>query len=309
MKSVPDVRVNKSVSTVEYGYAFALAYQILWEERFAVPMSRLFSGMVEHFQIHGNTFADIACGTGRFAYEIAKQGYKGTGIDLSPHMIRIARQRASQTVLELVFEVHDMRCFRLSGPVDFITCWFDSINYLHSIDEVTQVFERCYGFLKLGGALLFDMETDAAFRDRWQRHKPFHACLRQGLKALLQRQPYSAFHLLQDTWLSRRGQSVRTFEAKEARVRATSRSAYMDGVLETTLTCHVLSSGEKLPISEAHIQRTFDMESIKECLYNIGFSSIRVFRLPDFSLPTAEEKGFPKNTQVFGIIGCLGFFC
>ncbi len=38
---------------------------------------------------------DIGCGTGRHAIELARRGYKVTGVDLSPSQIERAREKAA----------------------------------------------------------------------------------------------------------------------------------------------------------------------------------------------------------------------
>jgi len=273
-----------------YEYAFALAYQAIWEERFAVPIFLCFSKLSRHFNIQGTTFADIACGTGRFAYELGKQGYNGIGIDQSSAMIDIARQRAEKENMDLKFEVQDMRCFQLGNPVDFITCWFDSLNYLASIDEVKEVFRRCYRSLKPGGVMLLDIETRSSFQNRWGVPRSVSMALKR-LGFLFSRKRFrSGIYLLKDICLSFNGRSARTFVSREAKIQAVSFFDSANDSVLTTITGTVKNGKKRLPISELHVQKVFEMESIEQCLYDVGFSSVCAFCFPDFSLPTPEEK-------------------
>ena len=43
----------------------------------------------------GQRILDVGCGTGRHTIELARRGYKLTGIDLSDHMLDVARQAAA----------------------------------------------------------------------------------------------------------------------------------------------------------------------------------------------------------------------
>jgi SAM-dependent methyltransferase len=273
-----------------YNSAFALAYRTLWEERFAVPVSRFFPRISEHFNIQGRTFADIACGTGRFALELAKQGYKGIGLDLSPAMIAIAHERIAKETLALTFEVQDMRGFQFRSPVDFITCWYDSLNYLGSLEEVKTFFESCYRALELRGCLLFDIETCVAFQYRWGKHQSLSSLLSEIGVPLLRGHLHGAFYRLRDRWRSRDGRSVRTFVGKDAIVEAISQFDTINNRVTTHFNGRVEYDGERLPISEVHVQQAFTIESLKEYLHEVGFSPVFHFRLPDFMHPATEER-------------------
>ena len=272
-----------------YGHAFAIAYNLIWENRFALPISNYFPKICEHFGIHGKSFADIACGTGRFAYELAKRGYKGIGIDLSPDMIEIARKNTENENLELTFDVQDIRNFKLEYPIDFITCWFDSVNYLSSLEEAKKMMECCYLSLREGGAFLFDIETRAAFQNLWQRHRSSLAYLREFLGLSRRGHFYRAFYLLLDKWLSNSGQSVRTFIAKGIRIQLKSRFNQKSDILITDITGKVCINGKNLSISEQHTQKAFGIEDIKSCLYDVGFNLVHVFR-HDFTSHKEDER-------------------
>lgn len=51
----------------------------------------------------GSTVLDVGCGTGRHAVELAKRGYRVTGVDLSPKMLEVARAKAAAAGVEVRF--------------------------------------------------------------------------------------------------------------------------------------------------------------------------------------------------------------
>ena len=52
---------------------------------------------------------DIGCGTGRHAIELARRGYRVTGVDLSPSQIEAARIKAAAAGVPVDFRVGDAR--------------------------------------------------------------------------------------------------------------------------------------------------------------------------------------------------------
>jgi len=52
---------------------------------------------------------DIGCGTGRHSIELAKRGYKITGIDLSESLLKKAREKSKQQDVRVDFLKHDAR--------------------------------------------------------------------------------------------------------------------------------------------------------------------------------------------------------
>jgi 2-polyprenyl-3-methyl-5-hydroxy-6-metoxy-1,4-benzoquinol methylase len=63
---------------------------------------------------------DVGCGVGRWSLELAKRGHAVTGLDLSPHMIEVARQGAGG--LRASFAVGDAVSMNLGRTFDLILC-------------------------------------------------------------------------------------------------------------------------------------------------------------------------------------------
>jgi SAM-dependent methyltransferase len=82
------------------------------------------------------TFLDNACGPGYHARIMAGRGVKSYGLDLMPEMIEYARQRAEEDGVTVHWIAADMRTVRLPEPVDFALTSFDSLDCLHTADEI-----------------------------------------------------------------------------------------------------------------------------------------------------------------------------
>lgn len=109
---------------------------------------------------------DAACGTGSMTLELARRGYDMTGVDLSPEMLTVARQRAAEEDLDILLLCQDLGEIELYGTVDCVTCCLDSVNHILAPESLERFFEllhTCY--LSHGGLLIFDINTPYKFEN------------------------------------------------------------------------------------------------------------------------------------------------
>ena len=280
-----------------YGRPFALAYQRVWEDRYAVPMSRHFPRMQRALDVRGKLFADVACGTGRFARELALQGYRGVGLDQSSAMVQLARESCADVKPDkLRFEEQSMAGFALSEPVDFVTCWFDSVNYLSTLSEVEAFFVACYRSITPGGCLLFDFETEAAFLDRWERRSlSASAIVRNVLGQAKRRRFRGSIDVVGDRLRSDAERSTRTFRRDMVVVRATCRYNACSEEAVTELRGRVWDEGRWLRIHENHVQRVFCLSQLVPRLHAAGFHSVTPFCLS--SVGSLVEHDLPEDVR------------
>ncbi|SFQ27303.1 Methyltransferase domain-containing protein [Butyrivibrio proteoclasticus] len=112
-----------------------------------------------------NLVVELGCGTGSFTIEMAKKGYDIMGIDLSPDMLDIARNKAAKEGLNLMFLEQDMRELDLYCTAGTIVSVCDSINYLLENDDVIETFRLVNNFLFPKGLFIFDFNTLHKYRD------------------------------------------------------------------------------------------------------------------------------------------------
>ena len=112
------------------------------------------------------TVLDLACGTGSMTAVLTERGYELIGVDESPDMLAVAREKAAGLKGEPpVFLNQSMPKLDLYGTVDAAVCCLDSLNYLTSPREVQRTFERLALFIAPGGILIFDINSASYLRD------------------------------------------------------------------------------------------------------------------------------------------------
>ena len=128
---------------------------------------------------------ELAVGTGRVAIPVAQRtDERVLGIDASPAMLAIARERAAAANVELELRDGDMRDLTLDEPADLVYCPGRSLLHLPTWADRRRVFERIVTGLRPGGrfawnAFVFDHEIAARLDGRWRdeplRHRNDYA--------------------------------------------------------------------------------------------------------------------------------------
>ncbi|MDT7808056.1 MAG: hypothetical protein QOJ70_1869 [Acidobacteriota bacterium] len=106
---------------------------------------------------------DVGCGSGWLSEYFARLGYDVTGIDISPDLIDIARERIErvpygadhETPLRCRFLIHDIESAPLADEFDAVIC-YDS---LHHFEDERAVLRSLAAMTRTGGAL-FILEGD-----------------------------------------------------------------------------------------------------------------------------------------------------
>lgn len=109
---------------------------------------------------------DCACGTGNLSFELAKMGFKVTGIDLSQPMIEQAKIKtalaAHNDVAPQFFQAN-LSDFSLNRQFDSATCLYDSLNYIVDNEGIRNAFSCIRRHVRPGGIFVFDFNSVWAF--------------------------------------------------------------------------------------------------------------------------------------------------
>jgi len=99
---------------------------------------------------------DIGCGTGRHSIELAKRGYKITGIDLSESLLIRAKEKAIDIKLQVEFQKHDARELPFSKEFDLAIMICEGAFPLMENDEMNyQILQNAAKSLNDNGKLIF----------------------------------------------------------------------------------------------------------------------------------------------------------
>lgn len=117
----------------------------------------------------GGRVLDCACGPGRHSLELARRGFKVTGIDRTQRYLSLARRQADAEGLSLELVLEDMRTFVRPDSFDAVLSMFTSFGYFDDPAENLQVLRNLHRSLKDDGVLLMDMTGKEIIARIYQR--------------------------------------------------------------------------------------------------------------------------------------------
>ncbi len=124
------------------------------------------TGLFSKFGVEVSQVLDLACGTGSLSVILAERGYEVIGTDMSEEMLATAQSKAWQMEKNPpMFLNQDMEHLDLYGTVDAAVCCLDSLNYLTELKALETAFGRLRFFVRPGGVFIFDVNTDAKFKN------------------------------------------------------------------------------------------------------------------------------------------------
>lgn len=98
---------------------------------------------------------DVGCGTGEHAYNLAKQGYSVTGLDISPSMIKEALKKKNKSpLLSLDFSCCTPK--NLPSLFPYAYSMFNVINCLYDFEDLIIFFKDISSSINPGGIYIFD---------------------------------------------------------------------------------------------------------------------------------------------------------
>lgn len=106
---------------------------------------------------------DLACGSGTLAVLLSVEGFKVDGLDLSTEMIGLANDKFKAYHILNNLYTCDMSSFSLPRKYDAVTCYFDSVNHLPTIEHVKQMMNCVYETLNENGLFLFDVFSKSKY--------------------------------------------------------------------------------------------------------------------------------------------------
>ncbi|HEY90994.1 MAG TPA: class I SAM-dependent methyltransferase [Dehalococcoidia bacterium] len=142
---------------------FASIYNKYWGDDFTPRVFPILEQMVLRQLPTGAPILDLCCGTGQLAGTLTALGYRVTGLDGSPEMLKFAHENAP----DAEFIKADARTFELPEQYDAVVSVFDSLNHVMSLEELTAVFRNVFAVLRESGYFFFDLNMEAGYGLTW----------------------------------------------------------------------------------------------------------------------------------------------
>lgn len=111
---------------------------------------------------------DLGMGTGSHLINFLKKGHVVDGVEISPKMIKIAKEKIKKKNIKKNFKLFqgDLIKFRVKKHnYDAIISVFHVINYLKNINSLRKFFSNAHIGLKKNGILLFDCWNDILIKN------------------------------------------------------------------------------------------------------------------------------------------------
>lgn len=124
---------------------------------------------------------ELACGTGRLLVPLARAGAMLTGVDVSPAMLAVAREkvlRASQDARVKLVEA-DMRSYDLGRQFGLVMVGLNSLMHLETRQAQREAIETAARHLRAGGRFVIDIfNPDDGLPDSAQEGQVYLHCLK-----------------------------------------------------------------------------------------------------------------------------------
>jgi SAM-dependent methyltransferase len=127
---------------------------------------------VEEAQESGGPVLEVGCGTGRILIPTARAGIEVVGLDLSPHMLEVCRERVQREPADVQSRIQlvqaDMRGFSLGQSFKLVTTPFRTFQHLTTMEDQLACLECIHRHLVEEGRLILDIfnpSLEALVRD------------------------------------------------------------------------------------------------------------------------------------------------
>lgn len=153
---------------------------------------------------------DLCCGPGRHSLELARRGFKVTGVDLTSIYLEKLKARAAEQNLAIEVVQSDMRQFQRPDAFDGALNLYSSFGYFERPDDDLRVLRNLYGSLKPGGKLLMDMQGKEPLARKLQK-RDWHTLPDESGYLLEERRPRNGWDWLDVRWILIRDAATKTF--------------------------------------------------------------------------------------------------
>lgn len=220
----------------------------------------------------------LGCGTASHDILLAKKGFSILGLDKSPKMIEIAKQKAKEEGVKIDFKVADASNFKVAKKFDFAMAMFNIAGYMTENSAIEGMLKNVSKSLKRGSLLVFDAwYGPAVLKDRPQnRAKKF---LKDGKEIT---------RLTTQTINTEKSIIDITFTIKAG---GNPPSQTGDPAEPASLTSrHKASDGQRKITQENHPMRFWYLQEMEYFLNKNGFALVKACNFMDLNSSVSENK-------------------
>ena len=133
--------------------AYSEYYDLLYADKDYAGEAAYVKGFLDkHGDGNVKRILDLGCGTARHDAALAALGYEVTGVDRSPEMLAMARERFTGKLVE-----GDVRTVRIGEKFDAVTALFHVMSYQTTDEDVLATMRTAREHLTAGGLFIFDL--------------------------------------------------------------------------------------------------------------------------------------------------------
>jgi SAM-dependent methyltransferase len=250
---------------MSFGEFYASTYDRLYSEK---PYALEASFVLDRLRRSGIPISDVlefGCGTGRHAVELAKQGVAIEGIDISPSMVAIAKERvetlSGDIRSRLSFSVGDARSMRLERVFDAAIFLFHVMSYMPDHNSLVAALRTARSHLRAGAPLLFDF---------WYGPAVLHEPPRERLRTLVDElRNVEIERITKPDWRPETNSVNIRFEVTEKDLR----------------------TGSKSTATEQHEMRYYFDDDIRQALLATNFSLVEIGEWLTGVAPSSQSFG------------------
>jgi SAM-dependent methyltransferase len=158
----------------------------------------------------GSAVLDLACGPGRHALELARRGFRVTGVDRTTAYLERAQEQANQEGLAIEWIQADMRDFSRPNAFDAAINMFTAFGYFEDPAEDRIVVDNVLRSLRSSGVFLMELmgkeRLARIFRERDWHEEP------DGTLVLEERRIRPGWDWIENRWILLKGETRKEFE-------------------------------------------------------------------------------------------------
>lgn len=138
---------------------FAKVYDRLQSDVDYAKRTEFLLSLFEKYDRRPTLLLDMACGTGGFSLEFMNRKIDVIGVDISPEMLMVAREKFEAENKSALLLCQAASQLDLYGTVDGAICCLDSLNHITDERELQLSLDRISLFLEPGRLFIFDVNT------------------------------------------------------------------------------------------------------------------------------------------------------